>query len=102
MEPAPARLIIKSAALYAAAISLIKSVTWSIGNSPAWATAARASPIYIFPVCQINCAPDALILSKPSITQLLMVRAPKLPPTIRIVFLDGSSPKERIASSRLM
>ena len=61
-----------------------------------------ASPIYIFPVCQINCAPDALILSKPSITQLLMVRAPKLPPTIRIVFLDGSSPKERIASSRLM
>ena len=37
------------------------------------------------------------ISCNPAINVLLIVRAPRLPPRIRMVFFSGSSPKERIA-----
>ena len=45
-----------------------------------------------FPANKISCSP--------AINVLLMVRAPRLPPKIRMVFFSGFSPKERITCSR--
>ena len=78
-------------------MSLMKSVTYRLGMALicGWCTASPVAAVmasltwsmYILPVCQMNCMSGfCRMTSRPAVRVRLMVRAPRLPPSIRIVF----------------